>query len=92
MIGALTLFRRALMRGRDHIYSSAGAGCIIALVIMLFANNGILGLTTSLVISVVCGLAFAQSKSASNKDLDLSEELHSIRERDGRYAAAEGSR
>jgi hypothetical protein len=92
LIGALTLFRRALLRGRDYVYSSAGAGCIIALVILLFANDGILGLTTSLMISVVCGLAFAQSKSASDRDLDLSEELHSIRERDGRYAAAEGSR
>jgi hypothetical protein len=91
LIGALTLFRRALLRGRDYIYSSAGAGSIIALVILLFANDGVLGLTTSLMISVVCGLAFAQSKSANNSDLDLSEELHSIRERDGRHAAAEGS-
>jgi hypothetical protein len=32
-------------------------------------------------ISVVCGLAFAQSKSASNRNLDLSEKLYSIRNR-----------
>jgi hypothetical protein len=37
-------------------------------------TTGILGLTASLMISVVCGLAFAQSKSASNRDLDLPEE------------------
>jgi hypothetical protein len=79
VIGASTLFRRALLRGRDYVYSSAGAGCIIALLISLFANDGVLGLTASLMISVVCGLAFAQSKSASKRDLDLSEEeLYSI--------------
>jgi hypothetical protein len=78
LIGASTLFRRALQRGRDYVYSGAGAGCIIALLILLFANDGILGLTASLMISVVCGLAFAQSKSASNRDLDLSEQLYSI--------------
>ena len=78
LIGASTLFRRALLRGRDYVYSSAGAGCVIALLILLFANDGILGLTASLMISLVCGLAFAQSKSASNRDLDLSEQLYSI--------------
>src|SRR5712691_11909109 len=81
LMGASTLFGRALLRGRDYVYSSAGAGCIIALLISLFANDGILGLTPSLMISVVCGLAFAQSKSASNRDLDLSEKLYSIRNR-----------
>jgi len=81
LMGASTLFRRALLRGRDYVYSSAGAGCIIALLISLFANDGILGLTPSLMISVVCGLAFAQSKSASNRNLDLSEKLYSIRNR-----------
>jgi hypothetical protein len=81
LVGASTLFRGALLRGRDYVYSSAGAGCIIALLISLFANDGILGLTPSLMISVVCGLAFAQSKSASNRDLGLSEKLYSIRNR-----------
>ena len=78
LMGASTVFRRALLRGRDYVYSSAGAGCIIALLISLFANDGILGLTPSLMISVVCGLAFAQSKRASNRNLDLSEKLYSI--------------
>jgi hypothetical protein len=73
LIGALTLFKRALLGGRDYVYSGAGAGCIIALFILLFANGGILGLTTSLAISVVCGLAFAQSQSAPNTDFGLSE-------------------
>ena len=81
LMGASTLFRRALLRGRDYVYPSAGAGCIVALLISLFANDGILGLTPSLMISVVYGLAFAQSKSASNRNLDLSGKLYSIRNR-----------
>ncbi len=78
LIAASTLFRRALLRGRDYLYPSAGASCIIALLVLLFANDGNLGLTASLVISVVCGLAFAQSKSASPRDLDFSGELYRI--------------
>ena len=88
LIAVSTLFRRALLRGRDYVYSSAGAGCIVAILITLFANNGILGLPASLMISVVCGLAFAQSKSASNKDLNLSDELYSIPNRANAAAGA----
>jgi hypothetical protein len=92
LIGASTLFRRALLRGRDYIYSSAGAGCIIALLVSLFANDGNLGLSASVMISVLCGLAFAQSKSASNRDSGLSEELYSVPIRTNDRAAAEVSR
>jgi hypothetical protein len=92
LIGASMLFRRALLRGRDYIYSSAGAGCIIALLVSLFANDGVLGLTASLIISVLCGLAFAQSKSASNRDLDKSEALYRIPSRASDRAAAESLR
>jgi hypothetical protein len=88
LMGASTLFRRALLRGRDYIYSSAGAGCVIALLISLFANDGILGLSASLMISVLCGLAFAQSRSASNRYVDLSEELYRIPNRANDRAAA----
>ena len=91
LIGASTLFRRALLRGRDYVYSGAGAGCMIALLILSFANNGIFGLTASLMISIMCGLAFAQSKSASNRELDPLEELYSIPNRTD-ATAAEGSR
>jgi hypothetical protein len=91
LIGASTLFRRALLRGRDYVYSGAGAGCMIALLILSFANNGIFGLTASLMISIMCGLAFAQSKSAGNRELDPFEELYSIPNGTD-AAAAEGSR
>jgi hypothetical protein len=93
LMAASTLFRRALWRGRDYVYSSAGAGCIIALLISLFANNGILGLTASLMIGVSCGLAFAQSKSSSsNRDLAPSDKLHSLPMRTNNRATEEVSR
>jgi hypothetical protein len=88
LLGALTLFRRALRRGRDYVYPSAGAGCIAALLIMLFASNGILGLIASLTTAVICGLAFAQSKSTSNRD-PLPDELYGSRGRAGDRAAVE---
>jgi hypothetical protein len=91
LVGASMLFRRALLRGRDYVYSSAGAACIIALLISMFSNDGILGLTASLMISVLCGLAFAQSKSGSNRE-DPAEALYSLPTRTNAPAAAEVSR
>ena len=91
LVGALMLFRRALLRGRDYVYSSAGAACIIALLISMFSNDGVLGLTASLMISVLCGLAFAQSKSGSNRE-DPAEALYSLPTRTNAPAAAEASR
>lgn len=65
LIGAGSLFKRALIRGRDYYYSAAGAGCVVALLVSSFANAGIFGLAASLLTSVICGLALAQSKSWS---------------------------
>jgi hypothetical protein len=76
LMGASTLFRRALLRGRDNMYSSAGASCIIALLVSLSVNNGGLGPIASLIMGVVCGLAFAQSKSSGTRDLEFSKELY----------------
>lgn len=92
LLAASTLFRRALLRGRDYVYPSAGAGCIAALLITLFASDGVLGLTASLMTGVLCGLAFAQSKSASDRDLDLPEESYGRPTRTGDRAAVEVSR
>ena len=65
LIGAWMLFTRALLRRRDYVYPAAGAACIIGLFISSFANDGHLALTASLAISVVCGLALAQSQSST---------------------------
>jgi hypothetical protein len=92
LLAVSTLFRRALLRGRDYVYPGAGAGCIAALLITVFASDGILGLTASLMTGVLCGLAFAQSKSASNRDLNLPEESYSRPNRISDRAAIEVSR
>lgn len=68
LIGAWMLFRRALARGRDYFYAGAGAGCIVAAVVSSFATAGAFGLITPLFISVICGLALAQSRSWSTPD------------------------
>jgi hypothetical protein len=91
LVGASMLFRRALLRGRDYVYSSAGAACIVALLISLFASNGILAPTASLMISILCGLAFAQSKSGSNRE-GPAKELYTVSTRTNDPAAAEVSR
>lgn len=64
-IGAGSLFKRALTRGRDYLYPASGAGCVVALLVSSFANAGIFGLAASLLTGVVCGLALAQSRSWS---------------------------
>ena len=65
LIGGCMLFNRSLARGHDYIYAAAGAGALILLPIMAFADGGLLDLGASLVIGVLCGLAFAQSQSGA---------------------------
>jgi hypothetical protein len=65
LIGGWILFNRALSRGHDYIYAAAGAGALIFLPIIAFADGGLLDLAASLVIGVLCGLAFAQSQSGA---------------------------
>jgi hypothetical protein len=62
---AITLFRRALLRGRDYFYAGTGAACIVALLVSFFSNAGTFGLTESFLMSVIYGLALAQSRSWS---------------------------
>jgi hypothetical protein len=68
LISAWILVKRALTRGRDYFYAGAGAGCIVAVLISSFANAGVFGLVAPLFISVICGLALAQSKGWSSPD------------------------
>lgn len=63
--GATSLCRRALARGREYAYAGIGAACTLAMLVSSFANAGILDLAASLLASVVCGLALAQSRSWS---------------------------
>ena len=67
LLGAWSLFRHAVMRGREYAYAGAGAACIVAMLIASFANAGIFGLAALLLASVVCGLALGQSRSWSTE-------------------------
>jgi hypothetical protein len=62
LLAAFVLYRRSLLRGRDYFYSGTGAGCILSLLILSFANAAIFGLALSLLSAMVCGLALARSK------------------------------
>jgi hypothetical protein len=62
LLAAFALYRRSLLRGREYFYSGTGAGCILSLLILSFANAAIFGLALSLLSAMVCGLALARSK------------------------------
>jgi len=40
-----------------------GGGSLIAVLLLAFANAGLLGTATELIVAAILGLAFAQSKS-----------------------------
>lgn len=59
----LLLLRGALRRGRDSFYPMAGAGCILLLLVLGFANAGLFGTASSILSACTLGLALAQRKS-----------------------------
>jgi hypothetical protein len=69
LLGAWTLFNRSLSRGHDYIYSAVGAGVLISLPVMALVDGGILNLGASLMIGMLCGLAFAQSLSGATRNV-----------------------
>ena len=67
LFGSCVLFNRSLLRGHDYVYAAVGAGALISLPIITFVNGGILHLGPSLMIGVLCGLAFGQSQSGATR-------------------------
>lgn len=59
----LFLLLAALRRGRDSFYPAMGGGCLITILLLAFANAGMLETATELIVAAALGLAFAQSKS-----------------------------
>ena len=57
------LLTGALRRRRDLFYSAAGAGCIVAVVLLSFGNSAVLSTPVSIIAAVVIGMAIAQRKS-----------------------------
>jgi hypothetical protein len=69
LAAVVVLLRDALQRGRDWFYPAMGCGCALALLLLSFINAGPLGTATGLIIAAALGLAFAQSKSRTAKEL-----------------------
>lgn len=70
VISACTLFGRALSRNRAYLYPAVGAGTSVSLTILAFAENSLFDLCASLLVAAVFGLAFAQSLSATARDVE----------------------
>jgi hypothetical protein len=63
LIAACLLLRGALQRGRDSFYSAAGAGCVIALLLLSFMNDGVFSRPVLIIGAIALGLGFAQRTS-----------------------------
>jgi hypothetical protein len=64
MAGSIyVLLRASLRRGRDSFYPTAGASCLITLLLLSFMNVEVLGSAAAMIAAATLGLAFAQSKS-----------------------------
>jgi len=61
-IMTLVLLRGAAKRGRDSFYPTAGAACLVTLIVLAFVNVGLFGAALPLLMGVILGLALAQSK------------------------------
>ena len=68
VMGAFILFRRSMSRDQDYLYGAVGAGATVSLLIIAFAENGILDLGASLLIGALYGLACGQSISDNQAD------------------------
>jgi hypothetical protein len=62
---AVTLMRGALRRGRDSFYSTAGASCTVATMLLAFGNVGVFSTPVLVIAAAAVGIAIAQSKSRS---------------------------
>ncbi|AMA56718.1 hypothetical protein [Bradyrhizobium sp. CCGE-LA001] len=68
ILGAGVLIWRSLSRVHDYSYPALGAAAAIALMILAFADHGVLGLGASLSAAVLFGLAFGQSIPGAGRD------------------------
>jgi hypothetical protein len=62
-IGALLLLQGALRRGRDSFYPATGSACLIASLLLVLGNCGLVGAASALLAAATVGLAIGQSKS-----------------------------
>lgn len=69
LCSAWLLFGRALARRQDYIFAAAGAAMLAAAPVLVFTSGGMFGPGASLLAGVLGGLAFAQSLSASPRQI-----------------------
>jgi hypothetical protein len=60
------LLRGALLRRRDSFYSTAGASCLVAGMLLAFGNAALFSTPVLIIVAVIVGIAIAQSKSRLN--------------------------
>jgi hypothetical protein len=63
VVGALLLLQGALQRGRDSFYPAAGTASLIASLLLVLGNSGLLGAASGSLAAATVGLAIGQSKS-----------------------------
>ena len=61
----IMLLRGAARRGRDSLYPTAGASCVVAMTILAFNNQGVFNTSVLVIVATTIGMAIAQSKSRS---------------------------
>jgi len=65
IVFVVALLRGSMRRGRDSIYSMAGASCVVAITLLAFGNTGVFSTPVMVIAAVAIGIAVAQSKSRS---------------------------
>ncbi len=61
----VTFLHAAAHRGRDSFYSTAGASCIVAVVLLAFGSAAVLSTPATIILAAIIGVAIAQSKGRS---------------------------
>ena len=59
----ITLLRGAVRRGRDSLYATAGASCLVCIVLLAFGNVAVFSAPILVTVAVITGTAITQSKS-----------------------------
>jgi hypothetical protein len=63
---AVMLLRGAVLRRRDSFYSTAGASCLVAAILLALGNAALFSTPVLIIVAVIVGIGIAQSKSRLN--------------------------
>jgi hypothetical protein len=65
LVFVAALLRSATRRGRDAIFSMAGASCVVTTMLFAFESAAMFSAPVSIIVAAIVGVAIAQSKSRS---------------------------